>query len=606
MRFSLAALLGVVAFVPLAGCDESESRSSISELVGPQLEYLEPDSSLVASVDLRYDGENWRHLEPVISRALELYREREDDASDPGDLDQTLQQLAQYVRLDFEDDVRPVLDGYLVVGFVEPPRVQLSERMRAIALSLAGATYDPSRDVFLAPPLDGGPGEVVVRKRDGTPLRQEDARRLSEARQKVAEGSAPRMVVTYRTRDGDLGEVARKVVRLEPVPGHANARSINSSLALVGDDTLVSVDGGDEDAALDAALDRAESGEGFPASRLETAQRDVGFADPFVLATGDLTVARRFVEEPNFRRAVREVPYLGAIERISAGVEVGEDEAAGRIEIATTGARLEPEDLPVGPAGPLALPKAEGAVGASRDQSLTTTFAARIVRALFEDSDFVGAVERTERDLGRRFEDEVLRQFDCPSVSVFEGAELGAPGVQRFAARSCVREPARMRELLPRLAPHLPRILTAMQGLGEEGLLGLLLVAPDAPLTPSALNALAQILVKPLPGGDEASPQEDLYEAHDVVSGLPVVVFGMIGDDFVVASSRERARSVARTETEKLDEEAASALRLPLELLTPGDGDSEEVLSSVFSDLELTVAAEPSATTVRARLGYEN
>jgi len=186
---------------------------------------------------------------------------------------------------------------------------------------------------------------------------------------------------------------------------------------------------------------------------------------------------------------------------------VSEDCVEARAQAATTGVELTADQLPLGPAGELELPITEDAIaGGSRDQSRITTFAGGVVRSMFADSDFVAAVEATERELGIRFEEEVLRQF-CPSVSVFEpdpDAPLGIAG--RFAARSCLRDPERMRELLPKLAPRLPRILRAMRGLGGEGLLGLLMFAPDAPLSPGAL--LLQIGVEPLGAG---APEEQLY-----------------------------------------------------------------------------------------------
>ena len=182
------------------------------------------------------------------------------------------------------------------------------------------------------------------------------------------------------------------------------------------------------------------------------------------------------------------------------------------------------------------------------------------------------------------------------------------PGSRRFAARSCVRDPDRMRRLLPRLRPHLPAILSGLQGLGDEGLLGLLLIAPDAPLTPGAL--LAQIGVRPVGGGDE---EELLYEisglrddVRDPVAqaGPDSLVFGLIGDAFVVASDRAMARRAAAVETETLDREAGSAIRVPLDrLLAAREGDDVGVaLAKVLGVLTATVSAEPQATSARAEL----
>jgi hypothetical protein len=94
-----------------------------------------------------------------------------------------------------------------------------------------------------------------------------------------------------------------------------------------------------------------------------------------------------------------------------------------------------------------------------------------------------------------------------------------------------------MRALLPRLAPALPGILEGLQGLGSTGLVGLLLVAPDAPLTPHALALLAQARVLSSGG---------LFELRGLRGPGPDRVFyGVIGDSFVVASSRALAEEVA-------------------------------------------------------------
>jgi hypothetical protein len=267
--------------------------------------------------------------------------------------------------------------------------------------------------------------------------------------------------------------------------------------------------------------------------------------------------------------------------------------------------------LPLGPAGEVELPRVErGVAGGSLDQSRITTFAASVMRSLFADSEFVAAVEETERELGIRFEDEVLRQFDCPSVSVFEpepGEPVGVDG--RFSARSCVRDPERMRELLPELAPRLPRILRAMRGLSGEGLLGLLMLAPDAPLSPGAL--LLQAGVAPLSGGASG---EQLYEVtglrendagEEVFPGPDRVVFGMIGDDFVVGSDRQAAREAAALETKPAGEQAAAVLRVPPGVVGASlfgwDG-AVPVLGRVFGDMEIGFSADPRVTRAHARM----
>jgi hypothetical protein len=147
-----------------------------------------------------------------------------------------------------------------------------------------------------------------------------------------------------------------------------------------------------------------------------------------------------------------------------------------------------------------------------------------------------------------------------------------------------------------------------MRGLGGEGLLGLLLLAPDAPLSPGAL--FAQIGVNPLGGG---GADEQLYEVsglRDAEPGEPVfagpdsVVFGMIGDDFVVGSDRQAAREAAAIETEAAGDEAASALRVAPETLAglAGSAEAADVLRGTFGDIEISFAADPRLTEARVRV----
>lgn len=534
------------------GSEDRGNARAVTDAVEHQLAYLEPESSLVLTLDLRYEEENWDRLRPLISRVLGQVRdsvEPEERLQVPANAEAALAQLSGYAGLNFEDDVRPLLDGHLLVGLVVEPR---------------------------------------------------------------AEPTLPdtRATLVYRTGDGDLRPVLEKLFEgrdLRPLAGHEDVVLAEEGVALVGDDTLVAAE---STAFLKAAIDRAESGGGFPAERLRAAERGTRLDDPLVLATGNLDLALNFVAEDNLDRARAEVPHLAAVDRIDMAMDVGEDEIEGQAQVVTTGSALTEDQLPLGPAGELELPRADGMIaGGSRDQSRITTFAAGVVRSMFADSDFAAAVDETERELGIRFEDEVLRQFDCPSVSLFEparDARLGGAG--RFLARSCVRDPERMRDLLPKLAPRLPGILRAMRGLGGEGLLGLLLLAPDAPLSPGAL--LAQIGVNPLAGGGAG---EQLYEVSGlreaepgaaVFPGPDSVVFGMIGDDFVVGSDIQAAREAAQLGTEAAGDDAASALSIAPETLArlAGSRTAEDVLRGTFGEIEISFAAEPSVTEARLRV----
>jgi hypothetical protein len=552
VRRLLALVLVATSVLAACGSDDSDEESgTVAEAVEEQLGYLDPESALVVAVDMRYEEENWESLRGIADRVLDEARgvvDPESRGDVPEDAEAGLTELSKGWNLDFEDDLRPHLTGHLVIGMVLEP--------------------DP-----------GDPEEKTT--------------------------------LVYRTDQDDLGSLVEKVLdnsRLRPVPGRDDVVVSEEGIAVVGDDTLVGADSRED--AL-AAVERAEAGRGFAPELLDAAEQGAGIPDPLLLATATPELGRAFFDGEDVERARAEVPYLSAVERIDFALDVSDDAVTARGQVATTAAQLTEEQLPLGPAGEVELPVVQDAIaGGSLDQSRITTFAASVARSLFADSDFVAAVEETERELGIRFEDEVLRQFDCPSVSVFEpeGAEaLGTAG--RFSARSCVRDPERMRELLPELAPRLPRILRALRGLSGEGLMGLLMLAPDAPLSPGFM--LLQVGVQPLGGG---GLEEQLYEVsglresdtgEEVFAGPDRVVFGMIGDDFVVGSDRQAARDAAALETEPSSEQAASALRVPPGLLSGallGSDEATEILTRTFGDLEIAFSADPRATRAHARM----
>lgn len=549
-------LVVAVSAVLVAGCGsdkESASSGSVAESASEQLRYLDPQSSSVVAVDLRWDRGNWDDLKPLIGRLLKAYREElplPERKAVPETAQNGIEQLAGFANLSFKNDIEPALDGHLVIGAVVPPN--------------ANPAASPSED--------------------GIPT--------------------PAITVVYRTEKGDLGEIADRLTegeRRKPLAGYDDTVMLDDYVALVANKTLVATFGRDDGAALKAALDRAKDGGGFPAERLAEAERDTDMADPLVLAAGDLTVARQLLGEENLEGAREAVPYLRALRRGSAALDVTGDEIKGKARLVTDREKLTERDLPVAPAGELELPDLDDAVGGgSRNQSYTTTFGARLTRALFPDSRFVKAVERAEKELDIQFEDEVLRQFNCPSVSIFEPGRDDED--ERFGARSCVDDPERMRELLPRLRPFLPDILTGLQGLGAEGLTALLLLAPDAPLVPG--GPVAQIQVAP---SDEGAADDELYEISglrddignpDPRGGPDTLVFGLIGDAFVVASDAEMAQRAAKVETEKLDRDAGSALRIPVAgLLARGVGSDEaKAAAKVFGDIVGTISATPEAT----------
>jgi hypothetical protein len=331
--------------------------------------------------------------------------------------------------------------------------------------------------------------------------------------------------------------------------------TVFDAVAIDGPTLLV----GSEPQALMAAIDRERDDRGASADTIDAALGDEATADALVRSFG---TGAALLQLPDVRAAVED-PWIRALRGYGLVVELEQDAIEARARVRTDPDGLRDEDLPLetGSDSP-AVGREDGVINAgNRNQSRTTVFLARLARRAFPDSRFVREVEALERDLGIRFEDEVLAQFNGPSAS------LAAPD-GAFAAVSDLADADRMRELLPRLAPRLPAILRGLQGLGNSGLVALLLFAPDAPLVPGALDALsAAIKVVPLGGDDDEELLFRIDGLNESAAGEPAfagpgqIVFGMIGDRFVVASDERRAREAAEMETEQPDgaEGAAAA-----------------------------------------------
>jgi uncharacterized protein DUF3352 len=250
-----------------------------------------------------------------------------------------------------------------------------------------------------------------------------------------------------------------------------------------------------------------------------------------------------------------DLPWIQALQGLSGSIRLEPDAITAHAHVSTDGGDLSDEDLPLA-AGDDApqVPDLPGALGSgNRNQSQTTVFLAQLARKAYPDSDFVAEVEFLEEDLGISFEEEVLKQFNGPSASVAwpDGS---------FAAVSDIDDRDRMRALLPKLAPRLPDILTALESLGNRGLLALLLVAPDAPLVPGALPLLQ--------GGDigvHRLPNSDLYELAGLDQGgvrfeVPQVVFGVLDDRFVVATDLAHARQAVAMDVSDVDDAHGAAV----------------------------------------------
>ena len=123
--------------------------------------------------------------------------------------------------------------------------------------------------------------------------------------------------------------------------------------------------------------------------------------------TGDLTWPTSSWKVPTWSGLARRC-LPRAISRISTALDLQDGELIARARWSPT-ARGSTRTSALGPGGEIELPVADGIRGASLDQSRTTTFAAQVVRT-FRRFGLHRAVEATERDLGVRFDDEVLRR----------------------------------------------------------------------------------------------------------------------------------------------------------------------------------------------------
>ncbi len=409
------------------------------------------------------------------------------------------------------------------------------------------------------------------------------------------------VTAVYRAPDADalqrvLEKLRDKGLKPRPIEGIDGAQRLDSGIAMLGEDTIVAVlsDRAEEEqeALLRQRLQATGGGPELP---------ELG--EDLVAARLAPAVLGNWMDRDELQRALASSAGR-ALRGADLRLKLDEDalRASARVDFEGLGA----DELPLPAPGALALPAGEGVASASANQSLTTVFLARLARELYPDSRFVRRVERLEAREGLKFEDAVLRQFSGPSFSVLRP---GRDGAIAFGARSTVRDPAEMRALLDRIAPDLPGILEGLQGLGSTGLTGLLLVAPDAPLTPSAFGLLAAVDVRRLAG----AATEQLYEvsgldAEGAQPGPDSVVYGLVGDAFVVASSAELAREVAAMRPEEAPE-AATRIRLDVDALLERAGgliDEEDVkaMRALLSGAEASASAEDGDVVAEAEVRW--
>jgi hypothetical protein len=557
-----------------AGCGgDGDSRKAAAAAA----RQLDPGSEAVVAIDADYGDANWQQVKRLYARAVQ---EGGLDFGEitPPTLDGALSALASSSGLSFADDVRPALQGTLLIGVNIEPAPPLSAESRRILerVDRTRSGYDRAGEIYY--------------DRQGHRIRDVSRRRIERARDEQS-SQEPKYEFTAVFRAADpkaLGKVLAKLrdqgLEAEPMPGVKGAKRLASWVALVGDDTLVAALGpGGDDESSERLLRERLRGTGTGPAVPE-------LGDDFLAVRVTRQLLGAWMDRDELSRALASAPGR-ALRGGQARLRL--DRAAGHASARVDFDGLPADQLPLPGPGELALPRGQGIASASANQSLTTVFLARLARELWPESRFVRRVERLERKQGVRFEDEVLRQFSGPSFTVTRPRRDGGAD---FAARSTLRDPAAMTRLLPRLYPALPGILEGLQGLGNTGLTGLLLVAPDAPLVPGALLAL-----------QTAPPAERLFELRGVNPGgigPDRIVFGVLGDTFAVASSRALAREVAHMPTDPAPK-AGARLHIDVpRLLDTSELESEKELRALFRALDVSASAKDGDIVADAKVTW--
>ena len=387
--------------------------------------------------------------------------------------------------------------------------------------------------------------------------------------------------------DGDEAESALEKGGFERTGEESGAvlyRNDEGEVAAVEGDVVVVAQ---DRETLVHALTIRDDGEGLTEDDLDEKLVDLP-EDVLVRAFGDLENLGGIEQLARFRN----VPWVAAVRSFGLTVSLPEDDALNLdAAVVTDPDALEEEDLPLasGEAAPEVVTREDEISGANRDQSRTTVFLLRALRAGYPDSRFVRAVDKIEEELGIDFEREILRQFDGPSASY-----VSADG-SVFAARSEIRDPDALRTVLPRIAPHLPALIEGLQGLQSEGMALLFLFAPDAP----AAAPLQGVSVDP------PATEDGFYRVSGLTGDGPSeLYFNVVGDVFVVASDEQRAREIAAADTVAVEgARGAGVLRADLTELDRGQG--FVFLPIVARELVASVEASVERLRVRVRVAFE-
>ena len=446
------------------------------------------------------------------------------DDEDPKTLEKYAEEATKEVGLDWGDDIKPLLGNDIAVG------------IEGDAMS------------FL-----GGEGEASF-------------------------------TAALETREGDVEEVFEKAGWTRV--GEANGATLYGNPP--GEDVYATEDGvllfADSEETLRRALARRDAGDGLEQDAVEEAFADLP-TEALARAFGTLEGLKT---QDEFRRFA-DLPIVQALQTWGLTVAFQRNNLNVDLAVGLDESKVEEADLPLvtGGESPEIVIRDGEISGGNRNQSQTTAFLLRALRAGFPDSRFVKAADAIEKELGIDFEQEILRQFDGPSASYV------SPDGKVFAARSEVSDPEALKAVLPKIAPHLPALVEGLQGLQSEGMALLFLFAPDAP----AAAPMQGVKV------EKPATEDGFYRISGLTGDGPTELYlGLVGDVFVVASDEQRARDIAETETEPADgAKGAGVLRADLTRL----GQLTGAFFLPIDGKELVASLEASTKELRARVRIE-
>lgn len=354
-------------------------------------------------------------------------------------------------------------------------------------------------------------------------------------------------LLAFRARDGDkLRDIVKAHDQFKPA-GEADGTQLyrdeeSGQLFAVDGDLLVVAT---NEATLRSALARAagDDPDRLTEARFGKALGDLP-EDALLRVEGDASLLLNIPRLTVFRQ----LPWLDALRTAGFALSFESRRAVLDFTLNTDPKGLEKADLPLatGTEPPEVLRRAGQIVGGNTNQSYTTAFLFKLAEIGLPKSRFVRDVHALERKFNLDFVSEVLRQFNGPSASA-----VSIDG-KTFAARSVVRDPEALKRLLPRLAPHLPRLVQGLQGLQSQGQAFLFLLAPDVLVSQRQGITVTRV--------------GDLWRVSGLEGeGPDTLYFGVLGRVFVVASSPALARRVATEPTVKVEgARGAGVLRVDL------------------------------------------